>query len=185
MKLYALFCLISLNINAQTIKEYELCNDYLTKEIRAVTTGAAVSWDVTPFVPYQLSNNVMTITFNSTGTYIISADFRVGDCYKEDKIIIIIKECTQTFIYFPNSFTPDGDNTNESFGPKGINVYDFKMYVFNRWGQLIFTAKDISDRWDGYYKSELCQNDIYVYKAFYKDKRGKEYNKIGKIALIK
>ena len=103
MKLYALFCLISLNINAQTIKEYELCNDYLTKEIRAVTTGAAVSWDVTPFVPYQLSNNVMTITFNSTGTYIISADFRVGDCYKEDKIIIIIKECTETFIYFPNS----------------------------------------------------------------------------------
>jgi gliding motility-associated-like protein len=59
-----------------------------------------------------------------------------------------------------------------------MKVYDFKMYVFNRWGQLIFTAKDISDRWNGFYKGELCQNDIYVYKAFYKDRRGKEYNKI-------
>lgn len=185
MKLYALFCLISLNINAQTIREYELCNDYLTKEIIAVTTNAVVSWEVTPYVPYQVSNNVMTITFNNTGYYVISADFRNDDCYREDKIIIIIKECTETSIYFPNSFTPNGDTDNENFEPKGINVYDFKMYVFNRWGELIFTAKDISDKWNGYYKDRLCQSDIYVYKAFYKDKRGKEYNKIGKIALIK
>lgn len=183
--LFVLLYLISLNTNTQTIRKYELCDEYLTKEIKALTTSTLVSWNVQPFVPYQVNGNTMTITFNSTGTYIISADFRSEECYKEDKLIIEITECTQTFIYFPNSFTPNGDTENESFEPKGINVYDFKMYVYNRWGQLIFTAKDISDRWNGFYKGELCQNDIYVYKAFYKDKRGKEYNKIGRIALIK
>jgi len=185
MKLYALLCLISLNMNAQTIKEYELCDEYLTKEIKALTTSTLVGWDVAPYTPNQISSNTMTITFNSVGTYIISADFRNDDCYKEDKLIIKITECTQTFIFFPNSFTPNGDNDNETFGVYGINIDNFKMYVFNRWGQLIFTANDVSDRWDGFYKGNLCQNDVYVYKAFYKDKRGKEHNIIGKIALIK
>jgi gliding motility-associated-like protein len=172
-------------MNAQTIKEYELCDEYLTKEIKALTTSTLVGWDVAPYTPNQISSNTMTITFNSVGTYIISADFRNDDCYKEDKLIIKITECTQTFIFFPNSFTPNGDNDNETFGVYGINIDNFKMYVFNRWGQLIFTANDVSDRWDGFYKGNLCQNDVYVYKAFYKDKRGKEHNIIGKIALIK
>jgi gliding motility-associated-like protein len=172
-------------MNAHTIKEYELCDEYLTKEIKALTTSTLVGWDVAPYTPNQISSNTMTITFNSVGTYIISADFRNDDCYKEDKLIIKITECTQTFIFFPNSFTPNGDNDNETFGVYGINIDNFKMYVFNRWGQLIFTANDVSDRWDGFYKGNLCQNDVYVYKAFYKDKRGKEHNIIGKIALIK
>jgi gliding motility-associated-like protein len=59
------------------------------------------------------------------------------------------------------------------------------MLIFNRWGEIIFRAEDINNRWNGFYKGRLCQNDVYVYKITYKDTKGKQFTKIGRVALIK
>ena len=58
--------LISLNIRAQST--YELCDTYIQKEIKA-NTSASISWSVTPLIPYQVSNDVLTITLKDLGTY--------------------------------------------------------------------------------------------------------------------
>ncbi|MBK9638415.1 MAG: gliding motility-associated C-terminal domain-containing protein [Bacteroidetes bacterium] len=39
--------------------------------------------------------------------------------------------------YIPNTFTPNGDGMNDTFGIAGEGVQDFSMQIFNRWGQLI------------------------------------------------
>ena len=52
-------------------------------------------------------------------------------------------------LYIPNTFTPNGDGLNDTFGIAGEAVKDFKMEVFNRWGQLVFESTNPNLRWDG------------------------------------
>lgn len=52
-------------------------------------------------------------------------------------------------IWFPNAFTPDLDNNNR-FGIISTDaLYEYELYVYNRWGMLVFQSTDESVRWDG------------------------------------
>ena len=54
-------------------------------------------------------------------------------------------------IYVPNSFTPDQNGVNEIFKPvmEGFDEDDYTLYIFNRWGDLIFESHDMQVGWDG------------------------------------
>lgn len=51
-------------------------------------------------------------------------------------------------IYLPNSFSPNGDQINDILEPLGYGILDFKMSVYNRWGELIFSGSN-SQPWNG------------------------------------
>jgi len=180
-RLLILLLIISTNLKSQTT--FELCSEELQKEIRA-NTSSTISWSVNPLIPYQVSNDVMTITIKNIGTYVITAKFSNGDCYSEDKLVLKIVECKETFIWVPNSFTPNGDGLNDEFGAYGVNIKEFTINVWNRWGGLIFTSNDLNKRWNGEFLGVVCQNDVYVYKITYKDTSNKYHEKIGRITLI-
>lgn len=102
---------------------------------------------------------------------------------------------TSDFV-FPNAFTPNEDGptgggydkrgtTNDVFFPYVSGVIKFKIEIFNRWGELIFESNDINIGWDGYYMGQLCQQDVYIWKAFLKLNNGKEYNKSGDVTLLR
>jgi gliding motility-associated-like protein len=68
--------------------------------------------------------------------------------------------------YIPNSFTPDGDKFNQVFAPvftSGFDPYDYKMTIYNRWGELIFESNDTQVGWDGTYGGKLVQDGTYVW----------------------
>jgi gliding motility-associated-like protein len=67
-------------------------------------------------------------------------------------------------IYFPNAFSPNGDGINESFGGEGVLLDRYELYVFDRWGGIIFQSKDQALRWDGTQKGEPVMNGVYQYK---------------------
>ncbi len=56
-----------------------------------------------------------------------------------------------TWVYIPNSFTPNGDGVNDIFKPvvRNIVVDDYKFQVFNRWGQSVFETSDPDKGWNG------------------------------------
>jgi gliding motility-associated-like protein len=75
--------------------------------------------------------------------------------------------------YIPNSFTPDGDMNNQVFNPvftSGIDIYHYTMYIFNRWGEIIFESNDPSIGWDGSYGVEGrdAEVGVYTYQVFIK-----------------
>jgi gliding motility-associated-like protein len=72
-------------------------------------------------------------------------------------------------IYVPNAFTPDGNSINSEFFALGVNIDEFKMEVFNRWGELIYTGDAQSKSWDGTYKNLPCPDGVYVWKIYYSD----------------
>ena len=62
-------------------------------------------------------------------------------------------------------------------------VTDYKMIIFNKFGEKVFESYDINLGWDGYFKGKIIQ-DVYVYKIEFK-KDGEWVNVNGKVLLIK
>jgi gliding motility-associated-like protein len=95
----------------------------------------------------------------------------------------------QDILFFaPNTFTPDGDEFNQMWKPEitGIDIYDFELFIFNRWGELIWENHDPSVGWDGTYNGKIVQDGAYTWRARvsnpYDDSR-EEFN--GTINLIR
>jgi len=86
-------------------------------------------------------------------------------------------------IKVPNAFSPNNDGLNDIFKPFHSNVSEYKMYIFNKFGEKVFESNDINIGWDGYFKGKIIQ-DSYVYKIeFNKDNEQVYIN--GKFLLIK
>lgn len=75
--------------------------------------------------------------------------------------------------YIPNTFTPDGDESNNVFKPvftSGYDPYDFHLVIFNRWGEVIFESYDVNGAWDGTYGSrEIVQDGVYTWQIDFKE----------------
>jgi gliding motility-associated-like protein len=90
-------------------------------------------------------------------------------------------------IYFPNAFTPNDDGDNETFTGYGIGIQTFELYIFDRWGNMIFFSDDMSLGWDGRVKGhpEICQQDVYVWKAKVTDVLGQKHSYMGHVTLVR
>jgi len=131
---------------------------------------------------WQDGSDMQTITASEPGTYWVYVDIR--GCWQGDTISII-EECP-SHIYFPNSFTPNGDGKNDVFAPKWEYVDYYKMSIYNRWGTLVFETNDIAHGWDGTFKGGSSPIGVYIFIAEYLDAiSGKTISHKGSIMLIR
>jgi gliding motility-associated-like protein len=71
------------------------------------------------------------------------------------------------FYFFPNSFTPDGDQVNDIYIGKGTGVFRFNMIVFDRWGNEIFVSNDENIGWDGNFASgNPAPQGVYIVRYY-------------------
>jgi len=100
------------------------------------------------------------------------------------------------FLRFPTAFTPsksgpsDGtwnknEQNNDIFHPVGNGVMEYKLQIFNKWGELLFESTDFNIGWDGYYQGELLPQDVYVWKIEAKFSNGKVIERMGDVTLIR
>lgn len=99
-------------------------------------------------------------------------------------------------IRFPNAFMPSKlgpnggfydeiDYRNEVFHPVADGIAEFRLLIFNRWGEQIFESKDIKIGWDGYYQGKLCAQDVYVWRAVGKYINGRPFDLKGNVTLLR
>ncbi len=110
--------------------------------------------------------------FYDAGIYYVSLVVSTSNnCVDSTIKLVEIKDAP--VVYIPNAFTPvDANGLNDVFTAKGINFYDFKMLVFNRWGQKIAETTDAKQGWDGKYKGLDCEPGVYVYQISLKLSNG-------------
>ncbi len=101
-----------------------------------------------------------------------------------DSILKMLEVRPEFTIYFPNTFTPNGDIHNHYWKPKGYGIAEMQWNVFDRWGELIYTG-DIDGKWDGKFKGEDAKTDVYVYKARVVSEYGDEKYYRGHINLLR
>jgi gliding motility-associated-like protein len=84
----------------------------------------------------------------------------------EDSTIqnITIDEYPETHFYIPNTFTPNDDGLNEEFKIFGLGYCDqYDLFIYNRWGELIFETNDTGPNWNGFYKNKKVESGVYSY----------------------
>lgn len=88
--------------------------------------------------------------------------------------------------YIPNAFSPNADGKNEGWGAHTAFVESMDLQLFNRWGQLIFTAKNPSDKWDGKYNGDEVPQGVYFYKVEFKGFNERDrIEKTGSVTVIR
>jgi gliding motility-associated-like protein len=96
----------------------------------------------------------------------------------------------------PNAFTPNlnsspgriydpNDTSNDIFHPNIKGTEKYSLSIYSRWGELLFETKDPNEGWDGYYKGNLCTQDVYIWKITATFIDGKTLNKTGDLLLLR
>ena len=137
-------------------------------------------------------NNFSTIqhpthTFSNSGEYLVYL-IVTTDHYCKDTAYnnIYIKD---NFTFFaPNAITLNGDGLNDFFIPVGIGWQEgtFEMYIFDRWGEEIYSTKDLNKPWDGRLQNSLLA-PIAVFTWYVKlnDFTGKPHTFTGRVTVVR
>lgn len=118
---------------------------------------------------------------DNTTTYLLTATDEYG-CIYQDSIVVYVS----TTIYVPNAFTPDGDGVNDYFKVLGKNISEFELFIYNRWGDMIFYSDDMEKSWDGQVNETPAKQDVYVWVVNYKTFNQLENNILrGHVTLLR
>jgi gliding motility-associated-like protein len=129
-----------------------------------------------------------TFPFEGSGSYIVEliALSPLGCVDTTWQVIQVIEE---VIFYVPNTFTPDGDTYNEYFKPvftSGYDPYDFNLFIYNRWGEIIWESHNAAVGWDGTYGGELVPDGTYTWTIEFKTSNNDERMSVnGHVNVIK
>ena len=87
----------------------------------------------------------------------------------------------------PSAFSPNEDDKNDLYkivDEDGI-IREFKLEIFNRFGQKVYSSEDINNGWDGYFKGVLLSSQVFDYYLEIKCVGEKYLFEKGNITLIR
>ncbi len=127
--------------------------------------------------------------FPDTGIYPVKLTVFHPETNCTDTITQFIDVRPQVKLFLPNAFTPNNDATNDLFLGNGFydGLGDFRMTVWNRWGELVYETTDPREGWNGQKNNSGAQSPqgIYVYKVTYTSPRGDREMLDGHVTLLR
>jgi gliding motility-associated-like protein len=123
-----------------------------------------------------------------TTSYVVTG-IDTNGCSGDVEVIVRVNEidivCNEVFI--PTIFSPNskGPQANETFCVFSDCVDQFKLVIFNRWGEKVFETEDINACWDGTFNGSDVPTGTYAYTLFLLQLDGVSINKTGTIMLAK
>ncbi len=150
---------------------------YDTTAVFCVGNEITLSSSPVSYSTYQwLANNTSssdlpTYQINSSGNYSLIVTNSDG-CSTSSSVELQFHDCGS--IYIPNAFSPNGDGINDVFRALGTDIGLFEMWIYNRYGELVFYSNDPRIGWNGTYHLTNAPIGVYVYYFKAKDLSGKE-----------
>ena len=94
---------------------------------------------------------------------------------------------TQSDIYLPNAFSPNGDNINDFFMPifNCDAVTFFNLQIFDRWGNILFESQNKDKGWNGKYQDVNLNPGVYPFVIEYELHGAGKKVKAGEITLVR
>ena len=147
-----------------------------------ISEGNIVNWDWSSAGAVSIANGgpsaILTYPEGQVGTYPITLTVTTAEgC--SDSITLEIQIVPDIILYVPNTFTPDDDEHNQTWSIfiDGIDFENFKLVLYNRWGELVWETNDAKASWDGTYNGKLVQGGTYIWKISFKerDNDGKKF----------
>jgi len=125
--------------------------------------------------------------YGDTGSYAVQL-LVISNQGCRDSVIKIVRIDDDFALYVPNAFSPNSDGVNDIFKAVGIGVKEFRLYIFDRWGNQVFYSEDIDKGWDGRFQSkgeDIVQEDVYVWKIECKTVKKDKRQLSGIVSLLK
>lgn len=156
----------------------------LNQPLQLNATGGTVyqwtpgTWLDNPNISNPVSNPLNNIT------YAVRVSNSIG-CFSNDTINVKVYFVPPD-VYVPSAFTPAGDGLNDLFRPIALGIKSLENFrVYNRWGELVYSTKQIGEGWDGKYKGQGQNAGTYVWEVEATDYAGKKIRRKGSVILIK
>ena len=123
-------------------------------------------------------------SYSSEGVYTITQVVtNSSGCSDVYQVIVTVE--FESSLFVPNAFTPNASGLNDYFKVYGVGLADFKLMIFDRWGELIFETDDITKGWDGNFKGIPVQQGVYVWKVNYRTKKDGDQFRIGHVSVVR
>ncbi len=151
------------------------------------TGGGTYAW--TP--AYGLNDSTLanpTASPSVTTTYCVFVTDTNGCSDSACLTITVIPEpivCGE--FYIPNAFSPNNDNENDIFKVyvNPLCVTEFKLVIYNRWGENVFETTDVTKGWDGFFRTEISNTAVYAYYCNVSFTNGNKIFKKGNVSLVR
>jgi gliding motility-associated-like protein len=142
------------------------------------------------FYYWEFGDGDTSTEVNPVHTYLLSGDYLAclsayndGGCPDEYCIQLHVELIPAVGV--PNAFSPNGDGENDVLYVKGQDVKSMDFKVFNRWGELVFETNDLTIGWDGVYKGEPQEMEVYVWMLRVSFGNGTAVTKNGNVTLLR
>ncbi len=134
--------------------------------------------------------------YNEAGVYdIYLVAYNEWNCPDTFFVAAAVQALAIGDLVFPNAFTPNTSGSpgglydpdsfdNDIFYPLHRGVTEFLFQIYNKWGELLFETQDVNVGWDGYYKGELCKEDVYAWKVKARFSDNTQLIKAGDVTLL-
>ena len=153
---------------------------------------------------FDSTYNVLNHKYVDTGNYAVQLIVFDTSTNCADTMLRIARiDGFPGYLYVPNAICPGCLQTGlREFLPKGKGLAQYRLQIFTTWNELVFQTTSLdadgapNKSWDGRYKGQLVQQDVYVWRIDAKFQNGTEwigmiypgegqYKKVGTITVVK
>ncbi|MFN3404403.1 MAG: gliding motility-associated C-terminal domain-containing protein [Cytophagaceae bacterium] len=113
---------------------------------------------------WQTGETTQKIEVSVPGTYYVRI-FNQHNCSVLDSVRAL--EVCKPRVFLPNAIIVGGQSGMNQVDVYGAYFKNFRMSIFNRWGEIIFYTESPQLVWDGYYRGEKMPIGVYPYVVYY------------------
>jgi PKD repeat protein len=135
--------------------------------------------------------------YEKFGNYNVSLKVYSENGCSDSLVVLNAFSGSAYYIEFPNAFIPNtggpsggvysskSDESAQVFHPSFSGVSEYHLKIFSKLGVLIFETNDINVGWDGYFKGQLSNSGVYIWKVRGNFSNGEPFTKMGDVTLLR
>jgi gliding motility-associated-like protein len=149
-----------------------------------------IKWQWSPPAGLSCNNCAQPTASPVNSTTYRAVASNIAGCTGED-VVTINLFCNNGNVFVPNTFSPNGDGSNDVFFPRGKGIAGIRnLQVFNRYGQIVFQNKNLDINrpeggWDGKFMGQPLNPDVFVYQMEVICETGEVFPVKGNVSLIR
>ncbi len=138
----------------------------------------------------SFKQNTQFIFPEDTGSYPVRLTVTTDKGCADDTTINLLIGA-EYLMFIPSAFTPNRDGKNEYWKPEGLGVEGdkYEVWVYDRWGKVVWYSNDFSDAWDGTYmeSDDIVMQGIYTWKVIAGDAENEKgfHEYYGTVTILK
>ena len=170
--------------NSASLERDQLLSVFDSIYFQDLSGDATVKWQ------WDFGDEFTSDLQNPSHLYPAPGDYQVSlfstdeaGCQTSTSMILKLERGYRVII--PTAFTPDGDGLNDFFQAKFIGLESYRLSIFSKSGEIIFSTSEIDSRgWDGLIGGQKAMNGQYVYRFTGLSYTGVDIEQTGTFSLV-